>query len=37
MESGADHGDAVDRLAEFTYGYNGDIESCLYNQGVPTH
>ena len=37
MESGGDHGDAVDRLTEFRWGYGGDIESCLYNQGVPPH
>ena len=37
MESGGDHGDAADRLAEFRWGYGGDIESCLYNQGVPPH
>ena len=37
MESGGDHGDAADRLTEFRWGYGGDIESCLYNQGVPPH
>ena len=35
MESGTDHGDAADRLAAFMTGYHGDIESCLYNRGVP--
>lgn len=37
FESGADHGDTADRVAEFRWGYGGDIESCLYNQGVPPH
>jgi hypothetical protein len=36
-QDGGDHGDAADRLAEFRWGYNGNIESCLYNQGVPPH
>lgn len=34
---GGDHGSSADRLAEFRWGYGGDVESCLYNQGVPPH
>ena len=34
-EGGGDHGSADQRIAAFEKGYGGDIESCLYNQGVP--
>jgi len=35
-QDGGDHGDAADRLHAFRHGYGtGDVESCLYNQGVP--
>ena len=34
-EDGGDHGTDAQRIAAFDDGHNGDIESCLYNQGVP--
>lgn len=33
-EDGGDHGTDAQRIAAFNLGYGGNIESCLYNQGV---
>ena len=30
-----DHGTDAQRIAAYNLGYDGDIESCLYNKGVP--
>lgn len=30
-----DHGTDTQRIAAYSLGYDGDIESCLYNKGVP--
>lgn len=36
LEKNGDHGTPQDRLAAFQLGYGtGDVESCLYNHGVP--
>ena len=36
LEADSDHGAPADRLAAFQLGYGtGDVESCLYNRGVP--
>jgi hypothetical protein len=34
-EGGGDHGSAAQRVDAFDKGHGGDIESCLYNRGVP--
>jgi len=36
MESGGDHGSSAARKHAFLHGHDtGDVESCLYNRGVP--
>ena len=36
MESGGDHGSSAARKHAFQHGHDtGDVESCLYNRGVP--